>query len=140
MVDFIFPLIGGVLIGISALLLMYFLGKICGISNIYFSVIKPGDPKQKITFDRTWQCFFILGLPIGVWLAMLLFHHSAPLPPPNNIALVIISGLLVGIGVKLGNGCTSGHGVCGISRLSLRSIVATLVFMIVAIATVLLVK
>ncbi|MFA9218365.1 MAG: YeeE/YedE family protein [Sphingomonadaceae bacterium] len=115
-------LLGGALIGIAAALLLLLNGRIAGISGIL------GGLLQRVRGDTGWRLAFLLGLT-GAPLVWLLF---APLPAvsveASNGALVL-AGLLVGVGTRYGSGCTSGHGVCGLSRLSLRSLVATLVFM-----------
>ncbi len=124
---------GGILIGLSAILLMWLIGRIAGISGIIWGAIA-GEPN-----DRLWRVLFLIGLIVGA----LVFHSISghPIPAVNeNYPLAIIAGLLVGLGVKLGSGCTSGHGVCGIGRFSPRSTVATVVFMAVGIATVALLK
>lgn len=129
MVDFFWPSVGGILIGLSASFLLLFGGRIAGISGIIWGVMKPHQE------DRGWQWLFIIGLLMGTWL----YHALSGKPYPmfeNNYLLAICGGLLVGIGVRLGNGCTSGHGVCGIGRMSMRSIVSTIIFMSVGIATV----
>lgn len=119
-------LIGGGLIGVSALILMVFNGRIAGISGIFArSLFQPTQHR--------WQLLFLVGLMLGPWLAV--GYHL-----PSSIDLtwwqVIIGGFLVGLGSQLGSGCTSGHGVCGIGRLSVRSIVATCIFMASALITV----
>lgn len=121
-------LLGGMLIGLSAVLLYGALGKIAGISGIAFGALAPDS--------RGWRLPFLLGLGGGAWIAVLL---GAPLPgaslPQGAVAtaLLIVAGLLVGFGTRLGNGCTSGHGICGLSRLSARSLAAVMTFMIVGI-------
>lgn len=123
------PLIGGLLIGAAAVALLLFLGRIAGIAGIVWGAIS-AQP------DNAWRWLFIVGLVLGP----LLYHLLAAVPYPPASALpwwqAIAGGLLVGFGVKLGNGCTSGHGVCGIGRLSVRSLVATVTFMATGIATV----
>lgn len=125
-----YALLGGLIIGLSASLLLLFNGRVAGISGIFWrSIVKIGDG----------SFLFILGLPLGAWL----FHAIAHQPYPaarGSFGLAVIGGLLVGIGVKLGSGCTSGHGVCGIGRLSKRSILATITFMGMGIFTVFLIK
>jgi uncharacterized membrane protein YedE/YeeE len=126
----LFPLIGGVLIGLSSSLMLWGLGRITGISGIYSSLFS-------LKFDNFWKYSFLLGLLVGgIILHQLypnkLFDHQIP----GSTSKVIIAGLLVGFGTRLGNGCTSGHGVCGIARLSARSIIATLTFILVAVAVV----
>lgn len=120
------PLFGGTLIGLSAVLLMLFIGRIAGISGIIWGAI------SKPSTDRSWRIAFLIGILLGAFL----FHQLSEIDYPTinpNFALAGVAGLLVGIGVKLGNGCTSGHGVCGIGRFSLRSLIATTTFMVVAI-------
>lgn len=131
MEPFILPTVGGILIGIAALLLMYTLGKIAGISGISWGALSVHTPKG----DRLWRWLFLLGIPLGALLA----HAFLGIPEVDVDQTPIraaVAGLLVGIGVKLGSGCTSGHGVCGISRFSMRSLVATITFMVAAIITV----
>lgn len=122
--------IGGALIGLAAVLLMLFNGRIAGISGIVDGLFNPR------TDDRLWRLAFVGGLiaaPLGAALA----GHAVPMPQlPGSTITVAVAGLLVGFGTRLGSGCTSGHGICGIARLSPRSIAATLVFMIAAIAVV----
>ena len=114
-------LAGGLLIGLAAALFILFNGRIAGISGILGGLLKPlrGDPG--------WRIAFLAGL-VGAPLAYVLF---APLPTPTidaSPAALVLAGLLVGAGTRYGSGCTSGHGVCGISRLSVRSLVATATF------------
>ena len=123
-----FALGGGLLIGLSALLLMLFNGRVAGISGILAGALQERGG---------WRWLFLLGLAGGALLAFVLGWASLPtlvvLPTWPWVAL---AGLLVGIGTRLGNGCTSGHGICGVGRLSRRSLVATLVFMATAVLTV----
>jgi len=126
-------LFGGLLIGFSTLLMIRLLGKIAGISGIV------GQLWSAAKGDRAWRAAFVLGLV----LSPLLYALLAPLPQTQIMAStpwLIVSGLLVGFGTRLGSGCTSGHGVCGLSRLSLRSLLATLTFMAVAMLVVWLVR
>jgi uncharacterized protein len=126
--------IGGALIGLAAVLLMLFNGRIAGISGIADGLINPR------TDDRLWRLAFIVGL-IAAPLAAALVGHAVPMPQmPASYAVIAVAGLLVGFGTRLGNGCTSGHGICGIARLSPRSIIATLVFMAAAIVVVALMR
>ena len=119
--------IGGALIGLAAVLLMAFTGRIAGISGI------AGGLFNQRTDDRLWRLAFIAGL-IAAPLAAALVGHPVPMPQmPGSMITIAIAGLLVGFGTRLGSGCTSGQGICGIARLSPRSIAATLVFMIAAI-------
>src|SRR6516162_278549 len=122
--------IGGALIGLSAVLLMALTGRIAGISGIFAGLINPQ------TTDRAWRASLIVGL-IAAPLAAALLGHTVPTPRmPGSYITVVIGGLLVGFGTRLGSGCTSGHGICGVARLSPRSIVATGVFMVAAIVVV----
>lgn len=127
------PLIGGLLIGASAVAMLYFLGRIAGISGIVWGAVS-NQP------DRSWRWLFVAGLIIGP----LLFHTLTATPYPATSPLqwwhAVIGGLLVGFGVKLGSGCTSGHGVCGIGNLSPRSFIATFTFMATGIITVYIVR
>ena len=122
------PLSGGLLIGLSSMLLLLTLGRIAGVSGIVWGAFT--DP------DRSWRLQFIIGLIAGT--AAIHAFTGKPLPPAadGSILLAVGAGLLVGFGTRLGSGCTSGHGVCGIGRRSVRSIVATLVFMAAGVATV----
>jgi uncharacterized membrane protein YedE/YeeE len=128
-------LIGGTLIGLAGALLMLLTGRIAGISGIFGGLLP-----LKAT-DRDWRLAFIAGMIAAPLLATLVF--GAPLPNPvmpASLALVAVSGLLVGFGSRMGGGCTSGHGVCGVARLSARSLAATAIFMAVAIVTVAIVR
>ena len=115
-------LIGGAIIGLAVSLMLVFNGRVTGISGIISGVLKP----QK--HDTFWRVAFLLGLVAGGFILKLLRPEVFVLS--NNVQTLdyAIAGLLVGFGTLLGNGCTSGHGVCGISRLSIRSIMATLTF------------
>jgi uncharacterized membrane protein YedE/YeeE len=121
--------LGGLLIGLSATLLLLANGRIAGISGIANGMFAGAAG------DKAWRLCFLLGLIAGagayVWLFGLSFET-----PERGVPLLLIAGFLVGFGTRLGNGCTSGHGVCGIARLSLRSLVATAVFLVTAIVTV----
>lgn len=118
---------GGLLIGASATLMMLMNGRIAGISGIFFQLRKPSQ-------KPAWQLAFIVGLLGG---AFLYFHFTKQAYPQvlSSWELALIGGFIVGVGTRLGSGCTSGHGVCGISRFSPRSIVATLTFMSTGILT-----
>ena len=115
-------LAGGGLIGISVALLILLNGRIAGITGIIGGLFKP------VKGDITWRIAFTFGLIIApiIWL---LFGKLPEITIDANYGLLVVAGLIVGFGARLGSGCTSGHGVCGISRLSPRSIVATLAFM-----------
>ena len=115
-------LLGGALIGLAATLLYATLGRIAGISGILNQAVENAD-------DRGWRLAFLLALMAG---AALWFVFGTGVPAPRNdfpLPWLIAAGLLVGFGTRLGNGCTSGHGICGLARLSKRSLVAVLVFM-----------
>jgi uncharacterized membrane protein YedE/YeeE len=122
--------IGGALIGLAAALLMLTTGRLAGISGIF------GGCLNLAASDKGWRLAFIAGLilaPLTAGLAGL----AVPIPDmPASWIVIVAAGLLVGFGTKLGSGCTSGHGVCGIARLSPRSIVATCIFMGVAVVVV----
>ncbi len=120
---------GGSLIGFAAFLFFAFNGRIAGISSIASGIIN----KNENQFDNI---LFLLGLIIGPIIYSFSGNEIISVLT-NSIHLLIIGGLLVGIGTKIGNGCTSGHGVCGISRFSLRSIIATITFIITGVITVL---
>ncbi|MGB3387335.1 MAG: YeeE/YedE family protein [Pseudaminobacter sp.] len=128
-------LIGGILIGLSAVLLMILEGRIAGISGIASRLLPP---------YRKGGVLPRLGFVVGLVAAPLLVVAATGVPVEqtvsSNLPLMLIAGLLVGFGSVYGGGCTSGHGVCGLARLSPRSLVATLVFMAVAIATVFVVR
>jgi uncharacterized protein len=117
--------IGGALIGLAVTLLMLLTGRIAGISGILGNLVDSGGS------DRAWRLAFIAGL-IAAPLALTLDWHALANPVMPGSIIVAIAGLLVGIGARLGSGCTSGHGVCGIARLSPRSIAATMTFMAAA--------
>ena len=122
--------IGGVLIGLSAVLLMLFTGRIAGISGIFGALINPQ------TSDRAWRMAFIVGLIAAPSIAAI-GGYPVPMPQvPASYIPIIVGGFLVGFGARLGTGCTSGHGICGIARLSPRSIAATSIFTVAAIVVV----
>lgn len=121
--------IGGVLIGLSAVLLMGALGRIAGISGIASGLVAGAS-------DRGWRVAFVVGLIAGPLLLLLLRGDSGIGAPQVSLPWMAAAGLLVGFGTRLGGGCTSGHGVCGMARLSPRSLAATMVFMVVGVATV----
>ena len=122
-------LAGGVLIGVAVAMFLLLNGRIAGISGVVGGLLRPARG------DIAWRVAFVAGLIV----APLLYALAAP-PPALHIdakyGAVLLAGLLVGVGTRLGSGCTSGHGVCGLSRLSLRSLVATLAFMGAGFATV----
>jgi uncharacterized membrane protein YedE/YeeE len=131
--DIIPALIGGLLIGLSASLVMLFYGRITGISSMLQSLVT----RQENTWKNSLT--FLIGTTIGALLLSIFMQINIE-PPKAHPAIIILSGLLVGYGTSMGSGCTSGHGICGMSRFSLRSIVATLCFMASGIATVFIVR
>jgi uncharacterized membrane protein YedE/YeeE len=120
---------GGSLIGLSAALLLYFNGRVAGISGMIAGAF---DIKNS---ENHWRLYFLGGLILAAVIFNVFVPH-APATYSRSTLLLIISGVLVGYGTRLGNGCTSGHAVCGMARLSIRSITATVTFMAVAILTV----
>jgi uncharacterized membrane protein YedE/YeeE len=130
----LYAVIGGVLIGIAVSLMMLFNGRVTGISGILGGIVKP----QKN--DLGWRVSFIGGLLLGGFVLQFLRPDAFIQISSAQLIDYMIAGLFVGFGTLLGNGCTSGHGVCGISRLSNRSIVATLTFILFGIISVLIFK
>lgn len=122
-------LLGGVLLGLSATLLLWLNGRIAGVSGIVGGLLFPRRG------DVAWRAAFLLGLVVASALYVA-FVPGAPQPRTDfPRAGLVVAGLLVGFGTRMGNGCTSGHGVCGLGRLSPRSLAAVLTFMATAIAT-----
>ena len=121
--------IGGALIGLAAVMLMATLGRIAGISGMLSRLLPPYEDSA-----TPMRAAFIAGLIAAPVIAMLL-GQSPAVEVTQNASLLVLAGLLVGFGSVLGSGCTSGHGVCGMARLSPRSVAATLIFMATAIAT-----
>lgn len=117
-------LLGGMLIGLAASLLLLFNGRVAGISGIFGGLLAPRAGHV------TWRVAFVAGLLAG-GVALLAVHPSAfPATESRPLGVIAVAGLLVGYGTRLGDGCTSGHGICGLSRRSARSLVATVTFMI----------
>jgi uncharacterized protein len=114
-------LIGGGIIGIAATLLLVGSGRIAGISGILGGLLVPTRG------DRMWRALFMLGLLVAGVVAAFVAPESIG-SSPRSLPVLAVAGLLVGVGTRIGNGCTSGHGVCGISRLSPRSLIATVTF------------
>ena len=125
-------LAGGALIGLAAVLLMLTIGRIAGVCGIVVNAITPSDAA-----GRPWRLAFIVGLPLGAMLVT-----AAGLKDWNGVSFAaslpttVIAGIIAGVGSTVGSGCTSGHGICGLARLSPRSIAATVTFMATAMATV----
>lgn len=118
------PVIGGILIGLASLLATVLSRKIPGISGVVSRLFVPETP------DKTWRAVFLLGLIGGAALSFALWPSAALYRPLRPLAAMAVAGLLVGFGTRLGGGCTSGHGVCGVGMGAKDSIVATLVFMV----------
>jgi uncharacterized protein len=127
--------LGGIMIGVAAAIMLVAIGKIAGVSGLLAQTLAL-TPSKSFNVIAT---SFILGIPLGALLAQ---YFCGPVNSfyPSSFITLIVAGLLVGFGSRLGSGCTSGHGVCGLSRLSLRSLSATCVFMSVAMATVAVMK
>ncbi len=130
----LYSLLGGVLIGLSAVWLLYSTGRIAGVSGIVSRLLPPVEANPRVGIG------FVVGLLLAAPLYRLLTGSFPAQTVSSDYVLLAIAGLLVGFGSVYGNGCTSGHGVCGISRLSTRSIVATGTFMATAFLTVLLMR
>ncbi len=124
---------GGMLIGLAAAMFVLLNGRIAGISGVIGGLLKP------VKGDVAWRAVFVLGLVGSPWLYALF----AALPQPRidgSFSALVIAGLLVGVGTRYGSGCTSGHGVCGLARLSPRSMVATVAFMAAGFVTVFVIR
>ncbi|MEZ8457944.1 YeeE/YedE family protein [Vibrio cyclitrophicus] len=132
---------GGMLLGVSAIVLMLGIGRVAGISGIVSRLLPTGTSNKErkdadtANTEKHWRIAFVVGMVASGWL-LIPTGYQLPQLEEMNLALVIIASLLVGFGTKTANGCTSGHGIVGMARLSKRSIVATCVFMGVAIVTV----
>jgi len=135
MIDFspVRPAIGGILLGLSATMFLYFNGRILGISGIAGGLVDR-DPGE-----RNFRVTFLAGLVVGAVL-LLAIEKTAFGGASASLKTLAIAGLLVGFGTRLANGCTSGHGVCGLSRFSMRSLIATITFMAAAALTVFVVR
>ncbi len=129
----VLSLLGGALIGLSAVLLMAFHGRIAGMTGILTGLLPP------LSTDWGWRAAFILGA-IAAPLLLGASGQAIPYDSPVPLPWIVVSGLVVGVGVYFGSGCTSGHGVCGIARLSPRSITATVVFLGAAMVTVFVIR
>lgn len=130
--SFLLPLTGGLLLGSSAIWLLLSLGRIAGISGIVWGSL--AGP------DRGWRWLFLAGLAVGGLMTHWLIGQPIPEESDAPLWIIMISGLLVGWGTRMGGGCTSGHGVCGLGRRSQRSLVATATFMTLGVLTVLLMQ
>lgn len=128
--QFFSPLIGGIIIGLAATLLLLFKGRIFGITGILAGLF------EKTGRDTVWRLAIILGLISGSYMVSLFAPEFFDYEVKTSSMQMIVAGFLVGFGTRLGSGCTSGHGVCGLPRLSVRSLCATATFMIFGIITV----
>ena len=118
------------MIGLAAALVLLLQGRIAGISGVLGYLLNPHSKNR-----LGWQLFFVAGLLIGGFVASLVLANPFAMELDRSMASLAVAGLLVGFGTRLGSGCTSGHGVCGIGRLSRRSTIATMVFMATGVAT-----
>ena len=123
-------LLGGICIGLAATILLFANGRIMGISGILGDIISFKEKNQ-----ISWRIVFVIGVLTGPFLYLMIFENFKSEMVADRI-LLIQAGLLVGLGTSIGSGCTSGHGICGISRLSIRSIVATFIFVVSGVVTV----
>lgn len=129
-------LAGGVILGVSASIFLLFNAQISGISGMLGGLFKK---ENEVNSHKRDQLLFLVGLLSAGWI----WQMFVPLPPitiTSNMLLLVSAGLLVGVGTRLASGCTSGHGICGISRLSLRSIAATVIFMLAGFVSVFVVR
>ena len=126
--------LGGALLGIAASLLFVLDGRILGISGIL------GDVPSTSGADRSWRLLFLAGLVVGSAVLLVVDRDALAFAPEQTVPVAVAAGLLVGVGTRMSNGCTSGHGLCGLARLSKRSLVATLVFMAAGALTVFVVR
>jgi uncharacterized membrane protein YedE/YeeE len=124
------PVIGGILIGLASLLATVLSGKIPGISGVFGRLLVPA------TSDKNWRVVFLLGLIGGAALSFALWQSAELFRPMRPLVVMAIAGLLVGFGTRLGGGCTSGHGVCGVGMGAKDSIAATIIFVAVGMVTV----
>lgn len=125
--------IGGLLVGIAVIIFFVSNGRLAGVSSIVNNSLTK-------TRNRTINLLFLFGLVLGPLIYMAFFQTTFPFVMTSSLPIIIFGGLMVGIGTKIGNGCTSGHGVCGISRLSIRSVIATILFMLSSMLTVFIFK
>ena len=128
------PLLGGVIIGIAVSFMLLLNGRVTGISGIINGLIKPSKN------DFAWRAFFVAGLICGGIVLRLVNPEFFSSTLPTDLGTTVAAGLLVGFGTVMGGGCTSGHGVCGISRMSVRSLLATIIFILAGVLTVALMR
>jgi len=132
--EYIQALVGGTMIGFAAVLLMAAHGQIMGVSGIVSRLLPP------TAADWYWRALFIAGVMIAPVVALFINGEFPEVSITKNPIVLLIAGLIVGAGTVIGNGCTSGHGVCGLPRLSIRSVTATCIYMLSAIVTVYLIR
>jgi uncharacterized membrane protein YedE/YeeE len=125
-------LAGGMVIGLASLTAAALTGKIPGVSGVFGRLLVPGTP------DKIWRFLFLIGLIGGAAVSFMLWESAALFRPVRSLGMMAVAGFLVGFGTRIGGGCTSGHGVCGVGTGAKDSIVATCVFVAVAMVTVLL--
>ena len=128
-------LIGGAMIGFAALLLMAANGRVMGVSGILSGIIRPDNAG-----DVSWRILFVIGAIIGPFIVWLIQGEPIAIQPVASGLMLPIAGFFVGIGTAIGAGCTSGHGICGLARLSIRSLVAVASFMVSAIVVVYIIR
>ena len=124
------PVIGGILIGLASLIATVLSGKVPGISGVFGRLLVSETP------DKAWRLVFLLGLIGGAALSFALWESAALFRPVRPLGMMAVAGLLVGLGTRVGGGCTSGHGVCGVGMGAKDSITATFIFVAVAMVTV----
>ena len=128
-------LVGGVMIGVAALLLMLLHGRVMGISGILGGIVRPAARD-----DVPWRLLFVAGALLGPLAMIYLVGRPVEVVPVASGLVLPVAGFLVGLGTAIGSGCTSGHGICGLARLSMRSAAAVGMFMITAVVTVYIVR
>lgn len=131
--EFMPPIWGGLLIGVAAILMLLGTGRVMGVSGILGRFIAESE-------GRHWRGYFLGGTLLGAFLLHSLTEVEIPSPSEAGPVMAVIAGLLVGFGTRMGSGCTSGHGVCGIGRLSPRSLVATVTFILFGVITVTIIR
>ena len=128
-------LVGGVMIGVAALLLMLLHGRVMGISGILGGIVRPAARD-----DVPWRLLFVAGALLGPLAVIYLVGRPVDVVPVASGLVLPVAGFLVGLGTAIGSGCTSGHGICGLARLSMRSAAAVGMFMVAAVVTVYIVR
>ena len=129
-------LVGGALIGLAAIILMLTIGRIAGVCGIALNAVTARDAA-----GRSWRLAFLLGLPLGALLVSALgLKDWSSITFPATTPMTVIAGFIVGVGSIAGSGCTSGHGICGLARFSMRSVVATVTFIATGAATVFVIR